>query len=245
MSSKVFDIELHDKAQLIDLNETNKNFEIDFKVTTEKGEDFSALVIDKEQLDKEKDLNSLELKKSNGSSIKGTIENNEDKDTTYFLVIKREGTEPCHAKVEIYLKEIESHEEEDGDTYALTNYTNKDMSFSSLFNKYFFHIMGFCIFLFLLYHFYTNTNISKYFSKKKTDTSSIDLDPSIVNPSPSIVNPNPSIVNPNPSIVNPNPNQNIVNPNQTIANPNPSIVSTQPLTSQVTHSYLNTLETSN
>jgi hypothetical protein len=240
MSSKVFDIELHDKAQLIDLNETNKNFEIDFNVTTEKGEEFSALVIDKEQLDKEKDLNSLELKKSNGSSIKGTIENNEDKDTTYFLVIKREGTEPCHAKVEIYLKEIESHEEEDVDTYALTNYTNKDMSFTSLFNKYFFHIMGFCIFLFLLYHFYTNTNISKYFSKKKTDTSSI------VNPNPSIVNPNPNQNIVNPSIVNPNPNpnQNIVNPNQTIANLNPSIVSTQPLTSQVTHNYLNTLETS-
>ena len=45
---KTFDIEISKKAQLIDLNDSEKNFEIKFKVVTENDQEFLAIVLNKE-----------------------------------------------------------------------------------------------------------------------------------------------------------------------------------------------------
>ena len=165
----IFEIQIQNKAQLIDLNNTKKNFELDFKVSSLDKEEFSALVIDKHQLDQEKDLDNVELKQSTGGFIKGTVSNNENKeDTSYFLVIKKDG-EPCTGRVEIELREIEAHTEE---AYPIHNYSQKETSFTNLFNKYFYHLMGALIFVSVVYYLYKYKNQHKLFPSRISDISS-------------------------------------------------------------------------
>lgn len=165
----IFEIQIQNKAQLIDLNNTKKNFELDFKVSSLDKEEFSALVIDKHQLDQEKDLDNVELKQSTGGFIKGTVSNNENKeDTSYFLVIKKDG-EPCTGRVEIELREIEAHTEE---AYPIHNYSQKETSLTNLFNKYFYHLMGALIFVSVVYYLYKYKNQHKLFPSRISDISS-------------------------------------------------------------------------
>jgi len=152
---KKFDIEITRKAQLIDLNDSEKNFQIKFKVVTENEEDFLAIVLNKEELDKYSDLNEVEMKKSPGI-IKGTLECNEDKTENYFLVVKNEG-DPCKATVEIDINEIEKFVEIDEQEYNSDQQRLfKENSINVLFNKYFYHILGFLIVLSLIYYFYSS-----------------------------------------------------------------------------------------
>ena len=150
---KEFDIEITKKAQLIDLNDSNKNFEIKFKVVAENEQEFLAIVMNKEDLDKFSDLDEVEMKKSPGI-IKGTLQCNDDKRENYFLVVKKEG-EPCKARVEIDLNEIEKVV--DIDQVASTQQPVKDNSLSVIFNRYFYHILGFLIVLSLTYYFYSKS----------------------------------------------------------------------------------------
>ena len=149
---KNFEIEITKKPQLINLNDSEKNFEIKFKVVSENEEEFLAIVLNKEDLDKYSDLDEVEMKKSPGI-IKGTLQCNEDKTENYFLVVKKEG-EPCKASVEIDLNEIEKFEEID--QFASSQQQPvKDNSVAVIFNKYFYHILGFLIVVSLIYYFYS------------------------------------------------------------------------------------------
>jgi len=149
---KNFEIEITKKPQLINLNDSEKNFEIKFKVVSENEKEFLAIVLNKEDLDKYSDLDEVEMKKSPGI-IKGTLQCNEDKTENYFLVLKKEG-EPCKASVEIDLNEIEKIEEID--QFASSQQQPvKDNSVAVIFNKYFYHILGFLIVVSLIYYFYS------------------------------------------------------------------------------------------
>lgn len=148
---KNFEIEITKKPQLINLNDSEKNFEIKFKVVSENEKEFLAIVLNKEDLDKYSDLDELEMKKSPGI-IKGTLQCNDDKTENYFLVLKKEG-EPCKATVEIDINEIEKFEEID--QFASSQQPVKDNSVAVIFNKYFYHILGFLIVVSLIYYFYS------------------------------------------------------------------------------------------
>lgn len=150
---KNFEIEITKKPQLINLNDSEKNFEIKFKVVSENEDEFLAIVLNKEDLDKYSDLDEVEMKKSPGI-IKGTLQCNEDKTENYFLVLKKEG-EPCKASVEIDLNEIEKFEEIDQFASSQQQQPVKDKSVAVIFNKYFYHILGFLIVVSLIYYFYS------------------------------------------------------------------------------------------
>lgn len=150
---KNFEIEITKKPQLINLNDSEKNFEIKFKVVSENEKEFLAIVLNKEDLDKYSDLDELEMKKSPGI-IKGTLQCNDDKTENYFLVLKKEG-EPCKATVEIDIKEIEKFEEIDQFASSQQQQPVKDNSVAVIFNKYFYHILGFLIVVSLIYYFYS------------------------------------------------------------------------------------------
>lgn len=150
---KNFEIEITKKPQLINLNDSEKNFEIKFKVVSENEDEFLAIVLNKEDLDKYSDLDEVEMKKSPGI-IKGTLQCNENKTENYFLVLKKEG-EPCKASVEIDLNEIEKIEEIDQFASSQQQQPVKDNSVAVIFNKYFYHILGFLIVVSLIYYFYS------------------------------------------------------------------------------------------
>lgn len=170
---KNFEIEITKKPQLINLNDSEKNFEIKFKVVSENEEEFLAIVVNKEDLDKYSDLDEVEMKKSPGI-IKGTLQCNEDKTENYFLVVKKEG-EPCKASVEIDLNEIEKFEEIDQFASSQQHQQQpvKDNSVAVIFNKYFYHILGFLIVVSLIYYFYSKKITIKSIPAALTDKSSV------------------------------------------------------------------------
>ena len=180
---KKFEIEITKKAQLIDLNDSNKNFEIKFKVVAQNEEEFLAIVLNKEELDKYSDLDELEMKKSPGV-IKGTLECNEDKRENYFLVVKKDGN-PCKATVEIDMNEIEKFV--DIDQYSSNQQPSKDNSVSVILNKYFYHILGFLIVVSLLYYFYSKNNVKSEVPPISTSSSSGNITIPPPAPAPSSV----------------------------------------------------------
>jgi len=180
---KKFDIEITKKPQLIDLNDSEKNFQIKFKVVTENEEDFLAIVLNKEELDKYSDLNEVEMKKSPGI-IKGTLECNEDKTENYFLVVKKEG-DPCKATVEIDINEIEKFVEIDEEYNSDQQRIVKENSVNVLFNKYFYHILGFLIVLSLVYYFYSTKKTIFVTSSKSASPSGGPSAPSTPSGGPS------------------------------------------------------------
>ena len=68
--------------QLIDLNGDNTNFNVSFKVTSENGEDFNALVVDQKTLDSGDELN---YKLANGI-LSGSINADKNVYQNYFLI---------------------------------------------------------------------------------------------------------------------------------------------------------------
>ncbi len=225
---KKFDIEITRKPQLIDLNDSEKNFQIKFKVLTENEEDFLAIVLNKEELDKYSDLNDVEMKKSPGI-IKGTLECNEDKIENYFLVVKKEGN-PCKATVEIDINEIEKFVEIDEQEYNSDQQRIvKENSVNVLFNKYFYHILGVLIVLSLVYYFYsTKKNIFVTSSKSASPSGG----PSAPSGGPSAPSGGPSAPSGGPSapsvstVVPPIPELGTTTlSTNTLSSPSPSIVS--------------------
>ena len=236
---KTFDIEISKKAQLIDLNDSEKNFEIKFKVVTENDQEFLAIVLNKEELDKYSDLDLVEMKKSPGI-IKGTLQCNENKTENYFLIVKKEGS-PCKAKVEIDIKEIDKFVDIDQkDSLSLTSSQQpvKDNSFSVTFNKYFYHILGFLVFVSILYYFYSKKNTFMFSSKQMTNNNTQSPSTTSVSPNTSLattsVNPTTSIASQSPSTTSVSPNTSLattsVNPTTSIASQSPSTTSVNPTT---------------
>ena len=86
--------------QLIDLNGDNTNFNISFKVTSENGEDFNALVVDQKTLDSGDELN---YKLANGV-LSGTINADKNVYQNYFLILKADT--PTNVTVEINIEEL-------------------------------------------------------------------------------------------------------------------------------------------
>ena len=158
------------------MNDLEKNFEINFRVVSENDEEFLAIVLNKEDLDKHPDLETVEMKTSPGI-IKGTLQCNDDKNVSYFLIVKKNG-KPCKATVEIDLQEIEKYEENTSDLSSHQAVKEKS-SFSVIFNKYFYHLLFLLIGLYVLYYLYTSKKITSFFSKTSLiNTSSGTLPPS-------------------------------------------------------------------
>ena len=86
--------------QLIDLNGDNTNFNVSFKVTSENGEDFNALVVDQKTLDSGDELN---YKLANGI-LSGSINADKNVYQNYFLILKAET--PTNVTVEINIEEL-------------------------------------------------------------------------------------------------------------------------------------------
>lgn len=216
---KKFDIEITSKPQLIDLNDSEKNFQIKFKVLTENEEDFLAIVLNKEELDKYSDLNEVEMKKSPGI-IKGTLECNENKTENYFLVVKKEGG-PCNATVEIDINEIEKFVEIDEQDYNSDQQRLvKENSVNVLFNKYFYHILGVLIVLSLLYYFYS-TKKSIVVTSSKSVSVSASGGPSAPSGGPSA----PSVSTVVPPLPELGTTTSTTNTLSSLSSPSPSIVS--------------------
>lgn len=96
------------RHQLIDLNQDNVNFKLDFMVQTVHPEDeFQAIVVTQEQLN-QVDLNKIEMKNAK-HKINGSITANNNKYQNYFLVLrKKDDDKPdFNAEVSVLLEKVE------------------------------------------------------------------------------------------------------------------------------------------
>jgi hypothetical protein len=101
------------RHQLIDLNQDNVNFKLDFMVQTVHPEDeFQAIVVTQEQLN-QVDLNKIEMKNAT-HKINGSITANNNKYQNYFLVLKKKNDDKpdFNAEVSVLLEKLEPVESE-------------------------------------------------------------------------------------------------------------------------------------
>ena len=164
------------------------------------------------------------MKKSPGI-IKGTLECNEDKTENYFLVVKKEGN-PCKATVEIDINEIEKFVEIDEQEYNSDQQRIvKENSVNVLFNKYFYHILGFLIVLSLVYYFYSTKKSIFVTSSKSASPSGGPSAPSAPSGGPSTPSGGPSAPSVS-TVVPPIPELGTTTlSTNTLSSPSPSIVS--------------------
>lgn len=174
-----------DKPQLIDLNEDESKFEINFKVNAQNQTEFKALVLPKTELDKYSSLKDIQMKTAPGF-IKGTVTASDDKLENYFIVVKRINTsEPLQLDFQIDINQIDINQIDDIQTDSsnssstLTDHKNLNQSdennynFGTFLNDYFYIIL-FILIISIIYYYYKNGK------KKKTDVC-----PSPPNPSSS------------------------------------------------------------
>lgn len=97
---------LTQRPQLIDLNQSYKNFRLQFQVVCKNPEtQFQAVVLTQEQLDTLNTLSDTEMKIARGK-IGGTIVADNDKYQNYFLVLKNYGETEIEVEVMTVLDEI-------------------------------------------------------------------------------------------------------------------------------------------
>lgn len=97
---------LNSTKQLIDLNGTTTNFEVQFNVVTENHEPFYGRVIDQTTLDNSEDIDDYQYAKE--GELEGTIVQDNGEYQNYYLVLKADS--PCNALVRISKKEIPKRE---------------------------------------------------------------------------------------------------------------------------------------
>jgi len=96
------------RHQLIDLNQDNVNFKLDFMVQAAGPDnEFQAIVVTQEQLN-QVDLNKIEMKSAK-HKINGSITANNNKYQNYFLVLKKkdEDSPDFNAEVSVLLEKVE------------------------------------------------------------------------------------------------------------------------------------------
>ena len=207
--SKLVEVIINSKNQLIPLNGELINFELSFKVTTPDHQPFFALVLPKKEIDSYASLEKIELKEAPGF-IKGNIKNNDNNYEDYFLLLRKEG-EPITSQVEIDIKEIEGVQEEENkeDEDDCQRNSNQVKSNSSnilkIINDNFLLII--CSLLGFLFLYYC------YSQRQQKTVSEINVTPNpIYSSSPNLPSPNLNSANlTSPNLTSPN----LLSPNLT------------------------------
>lgn len=91
--------------QLIDLNGTYTNFELEFEIDCPSKKPFYAIVADQATLDSNQ---PLEYQHVTNGQLSGTIRSDKNVYQNYFLVLKAD--EPCEVEIKKSIKEIEPQE---------------------------------------------------------------------------------------------------------------------------------------
>ena len=210
--SKLVEVIINSKNQLIPLNGELINFELSFKVTTPDHQPFFALVLPKKEIDSYASLEKIELKEAPGF-IKGNIKNNDNNYEDYFLLLRKEG-EPITSQVEIDIKEIEGVKEKENKEDDCQRNSNQVKSNSSnilqIINDNFLLIICSLLGFLFLYYCYSQRQ------QKTVSEMNVTTNP-IYSSSPNITSPNlasPNITSPN--ITSPNlTSPNLTSPNLT------------------------------
>ena len=160
---------------LVDLNEDDMYFDIDFKVTSKKGEPFIISVVDQNTLDNQEDL---EYKEVEDGFISGNIKNNKNIYQNYFLCLRSMSDSEIECDVEIIRKtppkpidndNLESEQlNQEGSSY--NHYNNKNFYNCIVEWKwYIFYTFLILIFLYFLYY-YNNNKIKNSLNNTKSVT---------------------------------------------------------------------------